>query len=52
MNALSERLAFESARLRLVKTMRCPRFAGDSVRLRGWSPNGNLEQPVSTSVPA
>jgi hypothetical protein len=30
----------------------CPGFDGDSVPLRGWSPNGNLEQPFPASVPA
>jgi hypothetical protein len=32
--------------------LRCPGFAGDSVLLRGWSPNGNLEQAFPASVPA
>src|SRR5262249_8454802 len=32
--------------------VRCPGFAGGSVSLRGWSPNGKVEQSVPASVPA
>jgi len=31
--------------------VRCPRFAGGSVSLRGWSSNGELEQSIPASVP-